>query len=580
MKKQKIQSSLTANQDEKNYFTNPFTSIRNNKSAFFVILLTFISLLIITFFDVATRETVASFALSEYQIGQIADRTIIAEKSLPPTEFDPIQVTKDEKIIRKGFPITDENYAKLRKIAEAPTYIDFRALANAFLYLFLLVVLTVFLFSPYMLGREIKLKEMIFIASLYVVVYGVTTFATKVPAFLSQFSLTTIIPATFATMLITVLFGQVSAVFFSILMALGVLFVVSFQPIPCLFVLASSIASAKVVSKTEKRIDMVFASVILSILNIIFLFALSIIINDDAEFNAFVLFGVALNAFISGIFALGFLTPLETMLNTASVFRLMDLSDLNNSTMKRMLITAPGTYNHSMMVATLAESACNEIGANALLARVGSYYHDIGKLEQPEYFVENQTEGNKHDDINPSLSVSVIKSHVKKGVEKAKQLRLPKEVEDIIAEHHGNSVIKYFYYKAKQQDEGETTEEYTYSYTGDSPSSKEAAVVMLADTVEAACRTLQKPSVPRLEKFIRELIMDKVENHLLDKCQLKFSDLDAIQDAFVNILAGYYHTRLEYPNQKNTEDEKTEVNSEESSKNSGANSTNSKKESK
>ena len=431
-----------------------------------------------------------------------------------------------------------------------------------------------------MLGREIKLKEMIFIASLYVVVYGVTTFATKVPAFLSQFSLTTIIPATFATMLITVLFGQVSAVFFSILMALGVLFVASFQPIPCLFVLASSIASAKVVSKTEKRIDMVFASVILSILNIIFLFALSIIINDDAEFNAFVLFGVALNAFISGIFALGFLTPLETMLNTASVFRLMDLSDLNNSTMKRMLITAPGTYNHSMMVATLAESACNEIGANALLARVGSYYHDIGKLEQPEYFVENQTEGNKHDDINPSLSVSVIKSHVKKGVEKAKQLRLPKEVEDIIAEHHGNSVIKYFYYKAKQQDEGETTEEYTYSYTGDSPSSKEAAVVMLADTVEAACRTLQKPSVPRLEKFIRELIMDKVENHLLDKCQLKFSDLDAIQEAFVNILAGYYHTRLEYPNQKNTEDENTEVNSEESSKNSGANSTNSKKESK
>jgi putative nucleotidyltransferase with HDIG domain len=298
------------------------------------------------------------------------------------------------------------------------------------------------------------------------------------------------------------------------------------------------------------------------------------------EFNGFVLFGVALNAFISGIFALGFLTPLESLLNTASVFRLMDLSDTNAPILKRLFITAPGTYTHSMMVATLAESACNEIGANALLARVGSYYHDIGKLEQPEYFVENQTEGNKHDDINPSLSVSVIKSHVKKGVEKAKQLRLPKEVEDIIAEHHGNSVIKYFYYKAKQQDEGETTEEYTYSYTGDSPSSKEAAVVMLADTVEAACRTLQKPSVPRLEKFIRELIMDKVENHLLDKCQLKFSDLDAIQDAFVNILAGYYHTRLEYPNQKNNEDENTEVNSEESSKNSGANSTNSKKESK
>ena len=556
MKKQKKMSSSTTT--EKNYFMNPFNFVSKNKGAFLVLLITFLSLLVIAFFDVASRETVATFALSEYQIGQIADRTIIAEKSLPPTEYDPIQVTKDEKIIRKGFPITEENYAKLRKIAEAPTYIDFRALANAFLFLFLMIVLTVFLFSPYMLGREIKLKEMVFISILYVIVYAVTTFATKVPAFLSQFALTAIIPSTFAAMLITVLFSQSSAVFFSILMSLGVLFISSFQPVPCLFVLCSSIASAKIVSKTEKRIDMVFASVILAILNIIFLFALSIIVNDDAEFGPFVLFGVALNAFISGIFALGFLTPLESILNTASVFRLMDLSDLNSPTMKRMLITAPGTYNHSMMVATLAESACSEIGANALLARVGAYYHDIGKLEQPEYFVENQTQGNKHDDINPSLSVSVLKSHVKKGVEKANQLRLPQEVTDIIAEHHGNGLIYYFYHKAKQQEEN--TDPESYCYSGDSPSSKEAAVVMLADTVEAACRTLVKPSVPRLEKFIRQLIMDKVENHLLDKCQLRFCDLDVIQDSFVKILAGYYHSRIEYPNQKTNDTEETDTN--------------------
>lgn len=555
MKKPKNQNNSVLYQPEKNYFINPFVFIKNNKEAFFVILITFISLFIITFFDVATRETVATFALSEYQIGQIADRTIIAEKSLPSTEFDPIQIIKDEKIIRKGFPITDENYAKLRKIAETPTYIDFRALANSFLYLFLLIVLTIFLYSPYMLGREIKIKEMISIAVLYVFVYGVTTFATKVPLFLSQFSLTTIIPATFATMLITVLFGQVSAVFFSILIALGVLFIASFQPVPCLFVLCSSIASAKIISRTEKRIDMVFASAILAILNIVFLFALSIIVNDDSEFGPFVLFGVALNAFISGIFALGFLTPLESLVNTASVFRLMDLSDLNTPIMKRMQVIASGTYSHSLMVANLAETACNEIGANALLARVGAYYHDIGKLEQPEYFIENQTGENKHDDINPSLSVSVIKSHVKKGIEKAKQLRLPQEVEDIIAEHHGNSVIKYFYYKAKQQDEGETAEEYTYSYTGDSPSSKESAVVLLADTVEAACRTLKKPSVTRLETRIRELIMEKVESHLLDKSQLRFCDLDIIKDSFVKVLAGYYHSRIEYPNQKSSEDE-------------------------
>ena len=135
MKKQKKMSSSTTT--EKNYFMNPFNFVSKNKGAFLVLLITFLSLLVIAFFDVASRETVATFALSEYQIGQIADRTIVAEKSLPPTEYDPIQVTKDEKIIRKGFPITEENYAKLRKIAEAPTYIDFRALANAFLFLFL-----------------------------------------------------------------------------------------------------------------------------------------------------------------------------------------------------------------------------------------------------------------------------------------------------------------------------------------------------------------------------------------------------------------------------------------------------------
>ena len=151
--------------------------------------------------------------------------------------------------------------------------------------------------------------------------------------------------------------------------------------------------------------------------------------------------------------------------------------------------------------------------------------------------------------------------------EKANQLRLPQEVTDIIAEHHGNGLIYYFYHKAKQQEDNNIDPEYyTYTYNGDSPSSKEAAVVMLADTVEAACRTLVKPSVPRLEKFIRQLIMDKVENHLLDKCQLRFCDLDVIQDSFVKILAGYYHSRIEYPNQKNSELDEVDSEQEKDSK--------------
>ena len=227
----------------------------------------------------------------------------------------------------------------------------------------------------------------------------------------------------------------------------------------------------------------------------------------------------------------------------------MDLSDLNNPVMKKMLVTASGTYNHSLMVASLAEAACNEVGANPLLARVGAYYHDIGKMDNPEYFVENQGGGeNIHKEINPSLSASVIRTHVKRGIERAHALRLPKPVIDIISEHHGNQVIAYFYNEALKINPDVSPED--YSYSGNPPSTKESAVVMLADTVEAACRSLDKPSVPRLEKFITTLMTAKIDQKQLEDCNLTFNDITKIHDAFVQILAGYYHSRTKYPDQK------------------------------
>jgi len=220
--------------------------------------------------------------------------------------------------------------------------------------------------------------------------------------------------------------------------------------------------------------------------------------------------------------------------------------------MKKMLLSISGTYNHSIMVATLAESACREIGADPLIARVGAYYHDIGKMDQSEYFVENQTDYNKHLDLNPRLSATVIRSHVKQGVEKARQLRLPKEVIDIISEHHGNSLITYFYNEAKKLNDAADPEDYMYQ--GIPPRSKESAVVMLADVVEAACRTLEKPTVPRLEKFINDLVGKKIESNQLDNSDLTFREIGIIKKSFVNILAGYYHSRIEYPNQKDPDD--------------------------
>ena len=292
----------------------------------------------------------------------------------------------------------------------------------------------------------------------------------------------------------------------------------------------------------------------IAVFNIVFVLIFSVIFNETFDELPKLMIGLAINGFLSGILTLGFLTPLEILLNTASVFRLMDLSDANTPIFKQMQIQSNGTYNHCMMVAQLAEAGCREIGANALLARVGAYYHDIGKMDQSEYFVENQVNGmeNKHNDLNPTLSASVIKSHVRKGVEKARQLHLPQAVIDIISEHHGNSIITYFYNSAKEKDP--SLDEDDFRYPGIPPTTKESAVVMLADTVEAACHTLENPTSPRLDKFITILINQKVEAKQLDNCDLTFRDISKIKAAFVNLLTGYYHNRIKYQNQQDPDE--------------------------
>jgi putative nucleotidyltransferase with HDIG domain len=197
------------------------------------------------------------------------------------------------------------------------------------------------------------------------------------------------------------------------------------------------------------------------------------------------------------------------------------------------------------MVAALAEQACQDIGANALLARVGAYYHDIGKMDNPDYFVENQTDYNRHDDMNPRLSVTVIRSHVKLGVEKARQMGLPADVINMVSEHHGNSLILWSYNKAVQQEEQVNAED--FSYPGNPPRSRESAVVMLADVTEAAVRPLVKPTAAKMDKFIQQLFDDRVKNGQLAQSELTFRELKTIKSAFIKVLAGHYHSRIEYP---------------------------------
>ena len=508
----------------------------------------------LNFMKISTAQTIANFSLDDFEIGQIADRTIIADRTLTPDNIDPVAVTKGEKIIKKGFAITEEGYAKLKKMSASPLYIDYRAFANSELYILLLSIMWYLLFTFISVNRKLTFKEPLLQVIFFLVVFAVTAFCGKLPLFSSPYSICVVIPSALCIMIVTILYGNLSSLLLSIVMAIGVLCATNYQIPTFLLTLASSLTSAAIVRKIERRLDLVFAGLMIAVFNIVYVLLFSVIFNETFDEMPKLIIGLAVNGFLSGILTLGFLTPLEIMLNTASVFRLMDLSDTNTPIFKQMQIQANGTYNHSMMVAQLAEAACREIGANSLLARVGAYYHDIGKMDQSEYFVENQVNGmeNKHNDLNPTLSASVIKSHVRKGVEKARQLHLPQAVIDIISEHHGNSIITYFYNSAKEKDS--SLDEDDFRYPGIPPVTKESAVVMLADTVEAACHTLENPTSPRLEKFISILITQKVELKQLDNCDLTFRDISGIKAAFVHLLTGYYHNRIKYQNQQDPDE--------------------------
>ena len=511
--------------------------------------LAFAAIAVILFFNVSRNITVATFALDEYEIGQVADRTIVAERTLPGTMEYPTVVQKGEKVIRKGFVISEEAYRKLEKMANVREYIDYRAFADALIYFAVLLALWFFLFSKTLVGRAPTLKESVVQVVFFLASCACVVFAQKLSvAQGSPYNLCIFIPNLLFVFLIAILFGEKQAVFFVLICALGNFSVANFSLPVFLYSLATGFVCCRIIRKLENRIQMVFVALISAVVNVLTAFLLKVIFNDSFDGAGIVAFGLAINGFFSGILVLGLITPLEQILNTASVFRLIDLSDLNNPMMRKMLLTASGTYNHSLMVAQLAENACKAIGANSLMARVGAYYHDIGKIDQSEYFVDNQSGQNKHDEINPSLSVSIIRSHVKKGVETATALRLPRQVIDIISEHHGNGVMQYFYQEALKSNPDTKPED--FSYFGNPPRSRESGVVMLADTVEAACRTLDKPTVPRLEKFIHTLIEAKMQAGQLKNCALTFAELTKIQETFVSILAGYYHSRIEYPDQK------------------------------
>jgi putative nucleotidyltransferase with HDIG domain len=455
------------------------------------------------------------------------------------------KLSRDQVIIRKGDLVTEEAALQIRALSEYSASVSISSIAGNALYVLIVLALCPFLLSA--LAPALKRSQLALLAGItlsYLVLAAVIFNLLEAPGGLP---LAVFLPTSALSMLVSLLASAQAAYVFSLAGSLLLLPVLGLDLFSFFFALFSGLAAAAVVTRVERRIDLLKAGIVLSLASFLVLLAGGLLKGDFPRvLLAAPSWGLA-NAFLGSLLTLGLLPAFEHLLNAASRFRLIELSDLNAPIMKRMLAQAPGTYSHSISVANLAESACSAMGANPLLARVGAYYHDIGKIEQSEYFIENQNSYNKHDDMKPSLSAAVIRAHVKLGIEKARELDLPAEVRDIIAQHHGRGIIKYFYHRAQENEDSREIPSEEYSYPGELPRSREAAVVMLADAAEAASRTLRKPTMAKLDKVVWSLIQEKFNSAELGECALTLGDLEIVRRCFVQVLAGYFHSRIEYP---------------------------------
>ena len=321
----------------------------------------------------------------------------------------------------------------------------------------------------------------------------------------------------------------------------------------------------------SQRMRVVGGGVLAAIVNACVLLATSLMTSSSlsAAMWANILWAMG-GGLVSGLAAVGLQPVFEAVFNLATPSKLLELGNQNHPLLRRLMLEAPGTYHHSMIVANLAEAAAEKIGANPLLARTGAYFHDVGKLKRPHYFKENQMGGDNPLDMNdPYVSAAIVTSHTRDGLQMAQKHRLPPEIQQIIVEHHGDTPVMFFYHKALQQADGKTVDISDFRYDGTRPASKEAAIVMLADTIEAAVRSMPDPTPKAIEEFIERLVRGKLEDGQLSNSPLTLRDIDGICEAFATVLNGVFHERIEYPKTELPKRNSFFVNKEEAEKGQG-----------
>jgi len=465
------------------------------------------------------------------------------------------KVSKGELIVESGHRVSEKAARVLEEIARREgignrlhAYIGLSLLILVLLYLFYRDIKR---YRPALIADTKKLFLLAFLLLITVIISQFSKFILSLLADRLQLDIATIgfaLPVAAGAMLVSLLLDFHLALAFSFISSilLGILF--QGDPFMPIYYFLGSIVAALNVIRCKKRTALLKAGALTGLVNLISICGIDLYRGELMSRGLYDFTAGFLGAIVVAMIVSVSLPFFEALFDIATDIKLLELLDPNHPLLKELVYKSPGTYHHSIVIGNLAEAAAEAIGENPILARIGAYYHDIGKINKPEYFIENQrpTE-NKHDHLMPSMSSLIIASHVKEGVEVARAHRLPSIVINIIQQHHGTSLITYFYQKAKELQPFVTVAEENYRYPGPRPRTKVAAIVMLSDSVEAASRTLENPTPDRIQALTSSVITRIFLDDQLSMCDLTLKDLREISKSFNLILSGIFHHRIDYP---------------------------------
>lgn len=484
-----------------------------------------------------------------------------ARKRVARDEVKPVlfQIKKGEMIVREGERVSEEQIKKLRGLRDIGD--DYSTLRTGF---GLFVVISLLLFSCHRFAkRNIRkyrpqTRDLLFLVSIFIGLFVLIKLSIFIASslessfpYIDSSTYYYLFPFAAGAMLVRIVLNSEVALVFAILssLLLGVLFGNSL--FISLFALAGSLTAAHWVRHCKERSTLFRAGFRLSLVNAMMVFGFLLAAGRplDVQFFYKIVFALA-GGLICAVIVNGTIPLVESLFKYTTDIKLLELANMNTPALRELMIQAPGTYHHSVIVGSLVEAAAEAINANPLLARVAAYYHDIGKIRKPLYFVENLgSQENKHDKLAPSMSALILMAHVKEGVEMARDNKLGGTLVEIIRQHHGTSLIKFFYDRAKSKEDPDVqqVDERDYRYPGPKPQTREAALIMLADAVEAASRTLTEPTPARIQGMVQKIINNIFIDGQLDECELTLKDLNNIAKSFNGILAGIFHHRVDYP---------------------------------